>query len=62
MDRSAPRRSQDGLDGGKSREIVFEDVRLKKGEHTLMGRVNTGDATAETDESDNTRAASVTCS
>jgi hypothetical protein len=54
-------RSVDGLDGGKSREIVFEDVRLKKGNQTLTGRVNTGESVAETDESDSARAATITC-
>jgi hypothetical protein len=54
-------RSVDGLDADKSREIVFEDVRLKKGAQELTGRVTTDESAADANESDNMRTVEIAC-
>jgi hypothetical protein len=50
-----------GLDAGKEREVRFEDVRLKKGEHKLAATVDPKGSIAESDEQNNDRTVTATC-
>jgi hypothetical protein len=61
-DENAVEQSVNGLDAGKEREVRFENVRLKKGEHTLTLTVDSKGAVAESDEDNNSRAVTVRCS
>jgi subtilase family serine protease len=51
-----------GLAAGQEREVRFEDVRLKKGEHALQVVVDPDHAVTEDDESNNSKAVEVDCS
>jgi len=42
-----------GLEAGKEREIRFDDVKLKKGDHTLSAVADAENAVAESDEANN---------
>ena len=56
-----PDKAVPGLDAGQEREIRFDDVRLKKGEHKLEASADAGKAVAETDEGNNTRTVAARC-
>jgi hypothetical protein len=43
----------DGLEAGQEREVRFDDVRLKKGEHTLLAVADSTKAIAESKEDNN---------
>jgi len=43
----------DGLDAGQEREVRFDDVRLKKGEHTLAASLDSEGTVAESNENNN---------
>jgi hypothetical protein len=50
-----------GLAAGQEREVRFEDVRLKKGEHTLMAAIAAKKAGAESNEGNNERTVAARC-
>ena len=53
--------SVDGLEAGKEREVTFEDVRLKKGEHKLAATLDPKSSVAESNEENNERQVSARC-
>ena len=57
----AVERTVNGLEAGKEREVKFDDVRLKKGEHTLTASVDAKGAVAETNEDNNERKVTARC-
>jgi hypothetical protein len=54
-------RSITSLDSGKQSEVVFEDVKLKKGTHQLSVIVDAEDKVTESNESNNELSKMVTC-
>lgn len=50
-----------GLGAGKEQEVRFDDVRLKKGAHTLTAVADAKQTVAETDEDDNERKVTAQC-
>ena len=55
-------RSVSGLKDGQEREVRFEDVRLKKGDHTLTVTVDPKDAVTESNKGNNMLDTTVSCS
>ena len=53
--------SVNGLEAGKERELRFEDVRLKKGEHQLTAAVDSKKAVSESNEENNELKVTVRC-
>ncbi|HZO32579.1 MAG TPA: CARDB domain-containing protein [Chloroflexota bacterium] len=53
--------SVDGLEAGKEREVRFEDVKLKKGEHKLTASVDAKTTVAESNEENNDRQVTARC-
>jgi len=51
----------DGLEAGKEREVRFEEVKLKKGEHTLAATVDSKKTVAESNEENNDRQVTARC-
>jgi hypothetical protein len=51
----------DGLDAGQERDVIFENVQMKKGEHTLKAIVDAEDAIDESRESNNELKATARC-
>jgi hypothetical protein len=51
----------DGLDAGKEATVRFEDVRLKKGPHSLEATVDPTSGIAESNEANNARQVAATC-
>ncbi len=51
----------DGLEAGKEREVRFDEVRLKKGEHKLAVTLDPKNTVAESDEDNNGRTVTATC-
>jgi hypothetical protein len=49
-----------GLDAGKSQDVTLEDVKLKKGTHTLLAVADTKNTVTESNE-DNQKTLEVTC-
>src|SRR5262249_29550604 len=54
--------SVDALDAGQEREVRFDGVSLKKGEHTLKATVDAAQAIAETNDENNDLKVSARCS
>ena len=50
-----------GLEAGKEREIKFDDIRLKKGEHKLTAAVDANETIVEASEENNERTVSASC-
>jgi subtilase family serine protease len=51
----------EGLDAGKSVDVTFEDVRIKKRTHTLYATADAKDAVTESNENNNIKSVSVSC-
>jgi hypothetical protein len=54
-------KSVPGLDAGQEREVRFDDVRLKKGEHKLEATADAEKTVAESDEGNNARTVTARC-
>ena len=49
------------LDAGKELELLYDDARLKKGEHRLTATVDAKKAVAESDEDNNELKVTINC-
>jgi hypothetical protein len=58
---AAVEQSVSGLEAGQEREVRFDDVRLKKGEHKLTATVDPKSSITELKEDNNSRTVSATC-
>jgi hypothetical protein len=59
--KDAAQQSVKALDAGQEREVTFQDIRLKAGQHALAATVDPGVAVAKTGEANNTLTVSARC-